>query len=103
MNKIAMREYLADLEARIDEKLKKWKKDKIENGEVVHLTYQFESSHIMIDVFWHDEDEFIEVECKLAKSTHKDYEFDGLTPETIERVIDRIGNFSMVAMNKFRK
>ena len=104
MEKIAMREYLADLEARIDEKLKKWKKERIENGDkIVHLTWQFESSHIMIDVFWDDEDEFIEVECKLARAPHRDYEFQGLTAETIERVIDRVGNFAMIAMNKFRK
>lgn len=99
MKKIAMREYLVDLETRIDEMLKKWKKvSRVENGEVVQIVWQFEQSFIAIDIYWLDGDEAIEIECKRPrmKTEHK---WRGLTLSTLTRVMDRVGNFAQIVHN----
>lgn len=93
-----MRVYVSELEAYVDKSLKKWRKGShIENGEVVQMEWQFEQTHIILDVFWHDGDEGVNVHCITPRGIHK-YEFSGLTPDTIDRVMDRVGNFAQVSM-----
>lgn len=101
MNKQDMREWVAELESRIDKSLKKWKKlSRIENGRVVQLQWQFELAHIIMDVYWHDNDEHIELECKCAR-LNWNHEFEGLTDKTMDRVMDRIGNFAQIIFGKY--
>lgn len=100
MTKLEMREYLADLETRIDAILKKWKKiARIENGEVVQMEWQFEQVRIMLDVFWLDTDEAIELDCRSPR-IRWDHRWKGLTQETATRVMDRIGNFAQIVLGR---
>ena len=47
-----MRDWVASIEAILDNKLKLWHKyDKWENGENVQLRWQFEQTHLHLDVF----------------------------------------------------
>ena len=94
-----MREYIASLETRVDTALKKWKKaSRIENGEVVQIEWQFEQALVIIDVFWHDGDEHVLLECRTPR-VHSTHEWKGLTDMTVSNVVDRINNFSAVAQN----
>lgn len=102
MDKFQMRDYLIDLETQIDSMLKKWKKDKIENGKVVQLTYKFEIANIILDVFWTDGHERVKLECRCANRLTED-DWEGLTDKTFDNVLDRVGNFAMVFMNRHRE
>ena len=99
MEKFAMREFLADLETRIDLALKKWKKtSRIENGCVVQIEWQFEQAHIILDIFWLDGDESIELECKYPRH-HSENKWRGLTQDTMRKVQDRVGNFAQIVQD----
>lgn len=97
-----MRDYVSELEERIGKVLGKWKKtSRIENGRVVQLQWQFEVSHIFVDVFWHDPDERVEIECKCARLNWNN-EYQGLTDSTAAKVLERITNFAKIAENPDR-
>lgn len=95
-----MREFVAKLENSIEKMLRKWKMaSRIEDGPVVQLEYQFEQSHIALDIFWHDAEERLNIECRSPRMNRKD-QLKGLTDETITVVMDRIGNFAQIAQGK---
>ncbi len=100
MTKLEMREYFVDLEDALERSLKKWKKEsKIENGSVVQLEWQFELSHIIIDVFWRDKEEKVVVYCMNPHLPLRDRAWRGLTKTTIRNVLDAVGNFAQIVMS----
>jgi len=101
MNKLEMREYLAELETDLERMLKKWKKEsRIENGEAVQVEWQFQQSHIIVDVFWHDKEERINVYCINPHHRIREGRWRGLTRETGRKVMDMAGNFAQIVMNE---
>jgi len=100
VEKLEMRIYVSELETRVDRALHKWKKaSKIENGEVVQIIWQFEQAHVTLDVFWHDGAEHVELETKWPKM-RAEFEWTGLTVDTADRVMDRVGNFAQTVQWK---
>lgn len=98
MDKISMRDWVASLEEVIDNKLKKWRKEnKIENGESVQLRWQFEQTHIHLDIFWEDKKESVNFKYMSPRIDHS-YQWDGLTDKTFNRIMDRVGNLAQVTM-----
>lgn len=94
-----MREWVSSLEEIVDNKLRKWRKSHtIENGEVVQLRWQFEQSHIQIDVFWPDKKEGIILQY-LSPRTNHSYYWHGLDDRTFNKVMDRVGNLAQVTMH----
>lgn len=93
-----MRDWVASLENAADKKLVKWKKDpKIENGESIHLRWQFLQSHIIIYVFWEDNKEGIHFQFIGPRACPR-YEWHGLTDNTFNKVMDRVGNLAQITM-----
>lgn len=75
-----------------------WKKiDHIENGEVVRLSWEFELSFMIIDVFWHDGDEGVNLQISHPRHRHQ-FEWTGLTETTIDNLMDRVGNIAQTIM-----
>ena len=94
-----MREWVANVEKLVDDKLQKWKKDsRIENGEAVHLRWQFEQSHIIIDIFWKNHKEHVHFQFIGPRVSNR-WEWDGLTEKTFNRIIDRVGNIAQIVMH----
>jgi hypothetical protein len=94
MHKVDMREWVLALEEMIDHKLKKWRKDtKIENGEVVHLRWQFEQTHFHVDVFWESGNELVALKF-LSPRVIQTFHWHGLNSKTFNRITDRIGNLA---------
>lgn len=99
MDKIGMREWVALLEEVTDKKLKKWKKEtKIENGEAVQVEWQFEQTHIILDIFWEDAKEAVHVHYIAPRASHR-FTWHGLSDETFNKVMDRIGNLAQMTMH----
>lgn len=93
-----MREWVASLEGIVDNKLRKWRKENpIENGEAVHLRWQFEQTHIQIDIFWEDRKETVMLKLIGPRSSH-DFMWHGLDDKTFNKVMDRVGNLAQVVM-----
>ncbi len=98
MEKFAMREWVCALEGVLDNKLRKWlKSSRIENGEVVQLKYQFEQTHIILDIFWHDEEETASLVYSGPRAKHQ-FVWHGLTDRTFNKVMDRVGNLAQLTM-----
>ncbi len=98
MEKHEMREWVASLEEVIDNKLKLWKKEsRIENGECVQVEWQFEQTHVIMDIFWDDHKEFINLMYLAPRAKHS-YMWHGLTDKTFNKVMDRIGNLAQMTM-----
>lgn len=98
MDKIAMREWVASLEGVIDNKLRKWlKHNKLENGEVVELWWQFELTHILLYIFWHDGNELVKFRYVSPRIEHE-HQWSGLDDATFNNVQDRAGNYAQMAM-----
>lgn len=98
MKKQDMREWVSSLESIIENKLKGWKKlQKIENGRIVQLAWQFEQSHVIIDIFWHDGQETVRLYVFGPIEDH-DYTWHGLNNKTFNLVQDRIGNLTQMIM-----
>ena len=100
MEKHDMRVFLGDLEDRIDKRLKKWKKfSHVEDKEIAQIEWQFETARIVLDVFWTQNKERIKLECACSRA-HTLNEWDGLTSQTANNVMDRIGNFAQTVAAK---
>ena len=97
MEKIQMRDWVSSLEGVIDNKLRKWKKDKIENGEVVQIIWQFEQTHIIIDIFWHDKEETVHLQYFGPRAKHS-FTWHQLNDATFNKVMDRVGNLAQMTM-----
>ena len=98
MDKADMREWICSLETVIDNKLKKWRKGlKVENGEAVQLHWQWEQTHLQINIFWEHSKETVKL--KYA-SPRGDFGFfwHGLNDKTFNKVMDRVGNLAQVTM-----
>jgi hypothetical protein len=94
-----MREWIASLEEASDIKLKKWKKEpKFENGEAVHLHWQWEQTRININVFWEDRKETVKLTYTSPRVNH-DFLWHGLNNKTFNKIMDRIGNLSQITMH----
>lgn len=99
MEKGAMREWVSALERMVNNKLKKWDKQrKWENGEAIHLMWQWEQTIIKLDIFWEDKKETIRLKY-ISPREDQDFMFDGLTGRTFNKIQDRVGNLSMRAMH----
>lgn len=98
MEKFDTREWVGTLEQAVDNKLKKWRKEqKIENGEAIQMRWQFEQSHIILDVFWEDHKETIHFQYLSPRSSYR-FEWNGLTEKTFNKVMDRVGNLAQITM-----
>lgn len=98
MEKYDMREWVSALEAVVDNKLKKWKKEnKVENGESVQLRWQFEQTHMHLDIFWEDHKESVIFHYLSPRIDHS-YRWHGLDETTLNRVMDRVGNLAQVTL-----
>jgi hypothetical protein len=94
-----MREWVSQLEAVIDKKLKLWRKDnKIENGEAVQLSWQYEQTHIHFNIFWEDKKETIKLQYLNPRGDHA-FLWHGLDDKTIDMIHDRIGNLAQITMH----
>lgn len=99
MEKYEAREWIASLEEMADNKLKKWRKEnKIENGEAIQLHWQYEQSHIMLDIFWEDKKELVILSYLNPRSNHS-YTWHGLGNKTFNKLQDRIGHLALVTMH----
>jgi hypothetical protein len=99
MQKSEMRAWLIALEGMLDNKLKKWDKQrKWENGEAVHLMWQWEQTIIKMDVFWEDKKEVVRLKYISPRVDH-DFMWDGLTDKTFNKIQDRVGNLAMATMH----
>jgi len=100
MTKLEMREYVAELETRIDLRLKKWKKEsRIENGEAVQVEWQYEQSHIILDFFWHDGEERMNLYC-ISPRNQRRGGWDNISKKTETAIMDIIGNFAQIVENE---
>lgn len=99
MDKIHMREWVASVEAIVDQKLQKWKKQfRIENGECVQVAWQFEQTHILMDIFWHDHEESVALQYYGPRAKHS-FSWHGLNEKTFSKIMDRIGNLAQMTMH----
>lgn len=98
-----MRIFIAELERQIEKALQKWKQaSRMEDGSVVQIEYQFEQSHVELDIFWKDSDERLSIVCRTPHMTRKD-NFKGLDAHTIKAVMDRVGNFAQIVQGRMSK
>lgn len=94
-----MREWVSSLEMMLDNKLRKWRKyDKWENGETVQLRWQFEQTHLHLDVFWQDKKETIRLKFTSPRGDH-DFMWHELNEKTFNKIQDRVGNLAMSIMH----
>lgn len=101
MQKQDMREWVSSLETLIDKKLRKWRKEnRIENGEVVQLRWQFEQIHFHMDIFWHDGEETVILSYLSPRITHA-YTWHKLNDKTLQNIEDRVGNLAQTAMYSY--
>ncbi len=99
MKKYEMREWIISLEGILDHKLKVWKKEsRIENGECVQIEWQFEQTHIVLDIFWQDSEELVHLAYFGPRAKHS-YTWHGLTDRTFNKIQDRVGNLSQITMH----
>jgi hypothetical protein len=96
MNKGDMREWVSALEEVVDNKLTKWRKEtRIENGEMVQIEWQFEQTHIILNIFWEDHKELVQVHYLGPHADHR-FTWNGLSDKTFNKVMDRIGNLAQI-------
>jgi len=83
----------------VDKKLHKWKKyNSIQNGESVRMEWQFEQLSFVLYLFTDQDREGVGLQFSSPRySAH--WTWHGLTNETINRVLDRIGNTAQTAMH----
>jgi len=99
MDKFQMREWIASIESAIDRKLAKWKKcQRIENGEAIQLGWQFEQTHFILDVFWEDQKETVQLNF-FGPRVNQRFNWHGLDDKTFNKIVDRVGNLAQVTMH----
>lgn len=102
MDKFKFKEWSDSLEVSLDRKLLKWVKGpKIENGEAVHFGWQFEQTHIFLDIFWQDHQESVHFTYVNPRTTQR-YEWNKLDDNVIDRIMDRVGNLAQVTMHPYK-
>lgn len=96
MQKGEARAWIISLEEMVGKKLKKWDKQrKWENGEVIHIMWQWEHTIIKMDIFWEDKKETIKLLCVGPRENHE-YIYHSLTTKSLRQLEDRIGNLAML-------
>lgn len=99
MNKMDKNDWVASLEGMLATKLKKWDRHrKWENGEVIHLLWQWEHTLIKLDIFWQDNKETVRLKFVSPRGDH-DFMWHGLSDQTFNKIQDRVGNLSMATMH----
>lgn len=99
MNKVDMRFWVSSLEEVIDKKLHKWwKEKKIENGEAVQLRWQYEQTHLHLDIFWEDGKETVNLLYLSPRTDHR-FQWHGLNDKSFSNAMDRVGNLAQVTMH----
>jgi hypothetical protein len=99
MDKAGSRKWIIALEEMLNNKLKKWDKHrKWENGEVVHILWQWEHSLIKLDIFWEDRKETVRLKLVSPRTDH-DFMWHGLNDTTFNKIQDRVGNLAMGIMH----
>ena len=94
-----MRVYVGDLEDRVDKSLKKWKKySRNEDRGIAQIEWQFGLARVILDIFW-GKNERVKLECRCAK-IHSTHEWDDLTKETADNVMDRVSNFAQIVAGR---
>jgi hypothetical protein len=102
VDKRGMQEWVISLEGVIDNKLHKWlKHPKIENGEAIMLSWQFELTHMFLYVFWHDNKESVIFKYVGPRIDHV-HNWPLLDDRTFNNVMDRTGNYAQMAMHRTR-
>lgn len=98
MDKIGMRDWVSSIEEIIDNKLNKWRKiPKVENGEAVQLAWQWEQTRISMNIFWQDHKENVNLSYTSPRTDHS-FRWHSLTDGTFNKIMDRVGNLSQMAM-----
>lgn len=93
-----MREWVAALEGIVDNKLTKWKKEsRIENGEAVQVEWQFNQTHILLDIFWEDTKETVRMKY-VSPRVDQTFNWHGLSDKTFNKIMDRVGNLAQITM-----
>lgn len=99
MDKYKMREWTAALEEVLDKKLKKWKKHgKMENGEAISMTYQYEQTYVNITIFWEDHKEVVKLQYLSPRADHF-FHWNGLNDKSLNLIMDRVGNLAQMTMH----
>ncbi len=98
MEKVDMRDWVLLIEGMVDKKLQKWDKHrKWENGEVVHLLWQWEQTFVKLDIFWEDKKETVRLKYMSPRAEH-DFMWHGLDDATLNKIMDRVGNLAQATM-----
>lgn len=102
MDRHGFKEWVVTLEAAIDKRLAKWLKgNTIENGEAVHFGWQFEQTHMLLDIFWEDGKEAVHFTYINPRTTQR-FEWHKLDKHVIDRIMDRVGNLAQATMHPYR-
>jgi hypothetical protein len=100
MEKLAARDYISELEGRVDVALKQWTKHRFyDNGNPTQRVWQWEKSHVLINIFWKDTDERVVIYC-LHPDDDKRRELYGLSGETLAKMTDVVRNFAQWVENR---
>lgn len=102
MEKFSFKEWATVLGAAIDKKLAKWLKGpRIENGEAFHFGWQFEQTHMFLDIFWEDGKEAVHFTYVGPRATQR-FEWHKLDKNVINRIMDKVGNLAQVTMHPYK-
>lgn len=89
-----MRLWVSRIEEYVDQKLKRFKKgDRIENGEVVTLSWQYLQTTFTLEIFWEDHVETVRLIYNSPRNS-QDFLWHGLNNKTVNRIVDRVGNLA---------
>ncbi len=69
----------------------------MENGESVQLAWQWEQTRISMNIFWEEKKETVHLSCTSPRTDH-DYRWHGLTDNTFNKIMDRVGNLAQTTM-----
>lgn len=97
-----MRDWVLSVEGMIDHKLKNWDKHRRwENGEAIHLLWQWEQTLLKLDIFWEDGKETVRFRY-IAPRESPDFMWHGLNSQTFNKIQDRVGNLAMATMHPIK-
>lgn len=98
MDSTTMHAWVCGLEEMADRKLFKWlKEDPIYDKEVVLLVWRHQSAKLRLDVFWRNGEESVRARIDAPRLVYDEI-FPGLTPRTLRRLEDVIGNKSQAVV-----
>jgi len=102
MERHAFKEWASSIEATVDKKLSKWLKGpRIENGEAIHYGWQYEQTHMLLDIFWEDGKETVSFTYVSPRTTQR-FTWHGLDANVEDRIMDRVGNLAMSTLHPYQ-